>query len=168
MLPYEERHTLPEDYLRDQLAVMLAGRVAEIEFLGTPSSGADDDIARATQLARAMVARWGMSEDVGPVDLRQSDEHPFLGREIAQPRRFAEQTAHMVDAAVKKLLEEAEKRALETIRDHRSRAIKLIGELEAQETLGRDKIQDCLGPARERTHGPSNLVAFRDAQDHKH
>jgi cell division protease FtsH len=97
MLPEEERHTLPEDYLKDRLAVMLGGRTAEKQLLGNVSSGADDDISQATQLARAMVARWGMSEAIGPVDLRQSEEHPFLGREIAQPRKFSETTAHEVE-----------------------------------------------------------------------
>ncbi|MEL6208982.1 MAG: ATP-dependent zinc metalloprotease FtsH, partial [Pseudomonadota bacterium] len=67
MLPAEERHTLPEPYLRAQLAIMLAGQAAERLFLVTVSSGADDDIARATRLARSMVARWGMAEDIGPV-----------------------------------------------------------------------------------------------------
>lgn len=99
MLPEEERHTLPEDYLKDRLAVMLAGRTAEKVLLVNVSSGADGDIKNATQTARAMVSRWGMSEEVGPVDQRQSEDHPFLGREIAQPRRFSETTAHDVDAA---------------------------------------------------------------------
>jgi cell division protease FtsH len=58
-----------------------------------------------------MVARWGMSEEIGPVDLRQSEDHPFLGREIAQPRRFSETTAHEVDAVASQLLREAEGRA---------------------------------------------------------
>ena len=87
-LPELERHTLPEDYLRDRLAVMLAGRAAEQVFLGSLSSGSEDDIRQATELTRRMVGRWGMSGEIGPVDVRESDEHPFLGREIAQPRRF--------------------------------------------------------------------------------
>ena len=147
MLPEEERHTLPEDYLKDRLAVMLGGRAAEKEFLGTVSSGADDDIKQATQLARAMVARWGMAEDVGPVDLRQSDEHPFLGREFAQPRRFSETTAHEVDAAVHELLREAENRASELLRKHQDGVRRLIDALERQETLDRAEIASCLGAA---------------------
>ncbi|HMA13992.1 MAG TPA: ATP-dependent zinc metalloprotease FtsH, partial [Kiloniellaceae bacterium] len=118
MLPADERHTLPEDYLKDRLAVMLGGRTAERVLLGTVSSGADDDIKNATQLARAMVARWGMAEEIGPVDLRQSEDHPFLGREIAQPRRFSETTAHDVDSAVSQLLRDAESRAREIIEGH--------------------------------------------------
>jgi cell division protease FtsH len=145
-LPEEERHTLPEEYLRDRLAVVLAGRMAEKEFLGSVSSGADDDIRQATALARAMVSRWGMSEEVGPVDLREAEEHPFLGREIAQPRRFSETTAHSVDEAVRRLLVEAEERTEKILRDHRERVTQLIAKLEERETLGREEIEACLGP----------------------
>jgi cell division protease FtsH len=145
MIPDEERQTLPEDYLKDQIAVMLGGRTAENLLLGSVSSGADDDIRRASQLARAMVARWGMAEEIGPVDLRQSEEHPFLGREIAQPRRFSETTAHEVDEAVRKLLIEAENRAREVIDAHRRQIERLIGELEEKETLDKEEIEACLG-----------------------
>lgn len=146
MLPEEERQTLPIEYLKDQLAVILGGRTSEEIFLESVSSGADDDIRKATQLARAMVARWGMSEEIGPVDLRQSDEHPFLGREIAQPRRFSETTAHAVDEAVRKLLKEAEQRACEAIENHRPAVERLITELEKEETLSAQQIEVCLGP----------------------
>jgi cell division protease FtsH len=145
-LPEQERHTLPEDYLRTRLAVMLGGRAAEREVLGTISSGADDDIRQATALARAMVARWGMARTIGPVDLRESEEHPFLGREIAQPRRFSEASAEVVDRAVRDLLQEAEERALQVV--HRSRDVleRLIESLQREETLDREQIAACLGP----------------------
>ncbi len=147
MLPEEERHTLPVDYLKDRLAVLLAGRTAEQELLGSVSSGADDDIQKATQMARAMVARWGMSEEIGPVDLRQSDEHPFLGREIAQPRRFSETTAHDVDTSVSRLLQEAAGRAAEVIRVNRQGMDNLIRRLEERESLDAQEIEACLGAA---------------------
>ncbi len=146
-LPEEERHTLPEAYLRARLAVMLAGRAAEKEILGEISSGADDDIRGATQLARAMVARWGMSEELGPMDLRESDEHPFLGREIALPRRFSEESASAVDKAVRALLIVEEARALEIIRAHRARIEALVKALEADESLDRAAIEAELKPA---------------------
>ena len=146
-LPEEERHTLPEEYLRDRLAVILGGRTAEMELLDTVSSGAEDDIRQATSLARAMVARWGMSAEIGPVDLRESEEHPFLGREIAQPRRYSEHSAEAVDHAVQTLLREAEQLAREIVRGHHSELGRLIGALEEQETLHREQIEQCLGPA---------------------
>ena len=145
-LPDQERHTLAEDYLRDRLAVILGGRAAENELLHGVSSGADDDIRQATALARAMVARWGMAADVGPVDLRQSEEHPFLGREIAQPRHFSETTAALVDKAVRDMLTEAEGRATQVIRDHRDGVDRLIAGLEEKESLARDDIAACLEP----------------------
>ena len=146
-LPEEERHTLPEDYLRDRLAVALAGRSAEKELLGTFSSGADNDISQATALARAMAARWGMTSEIGPVDLRDSEEHPFLGREIAQPRRYSEASAQAVDKAVRQLLHEAEEQAVSVIKAHRPALDRLIAALEELETLQRDQIEQCLGPA---------------------
>ena len=158
LLPEEERHTLPEGYLRDRLSVMLGGRTAEKELLGNVSSGADDDIRTATQLARAMVARWGMAEEVGPVDLRQSEEHPFLGREIAQPRTFSETTAHEVDEAVRHLLQEAEARATEIIRRYKTPLGKLIAALEEHETLSRAEIEAALGAPRRRATPPKGTA----------
>jgi len=140
----EERHTLPEEYLKDRLAVMLGGRSAEKELLGSVSSGADDDIQQATALARAMVARWGMSDAIGPVDLRDSEEHPFLGREIAQPRRFSESSAKAVDVAVRELLLHAQSRATEVVETHRPALERLIQRLESEETLSRDQIEEIL------------------------
>jgi cell division protease FtsH len=147
MLPENERHTLPEDYLRVQLTTLLAGRAAEKLLLGSVSSGADDDIRRATALARSMIARWGMDPEIGPVDLRESDDHPFLGQQIAQPRTFADETAARVDQAVMELLRDAEKRALDLIGDHRDQIDLLVSRLEAEETLDLDDIKACLEPS---------------------
>ena len=143
-LPDKERHTYPEEYLKDRLVVMLGGRAAEKALLDSVSSGADDDIRQATSLARAMVSRWGMSEDIGPVDMRESEEHPFLGREMAQPRHFSEHSAEIVDRAVQTLLLEAEQRASDLIRQHRTKLEGLIAKLESKETLQREDIEACL------------------------
>ena len=151
-LPEHERHTLPEEYLHDRLAVMLAGRTAEKILLGTVSSGADEDIHQSTTMARAMVSRWGMSDEVGPVDLRESEDHPFLGREIAQPRHYSEHSAEAVDHAVQQLLLDAEKRATETIEQHRAGLDRLVAALEQHETLKREDIEQCLGPAERKNH----------------
>jgi cell division protease FtsH len=144
-LPEEDRYTLPEDYLHDRLAVMLAGRAAEKLLLGSLSSGADDDIRQASSLARAMVARWGMAEEIGPMDLRESDEHPFLGREMAQPRHHSDATAKAVDQAVRELLREAETRAEALITGKRPLVERLSAELEREETLYREAIAEILG-----------------------
>ena len=145
MLPENERHTLPEAYLRVQLATLLAGRAAEKLLLGSVSSGADDDIKRATALARSMVARWGMDPEIGPVDLRESEDHPFLGQQIAQPRSFADETAARVDQAVIDLLHTAEEQATAVISAHRKEVMALVDRLEAEEVLDLDAITSCLG-----------------------
>ena len=143
-LPSAERYTLSSAYLNDRLAVMLAGRVAENVFLEDMSSGADDDIRQATALARSMVARWGMSDEVGPVDLRESDEHPFLGREIAQPRLHSEFSAQKIDIAIKKLLIDAETRVKSILVEHRLQIEQLISLLKEKETLYKPDIVQCL------------------------
>lgn len=146
MLPEHDRHTLPEAYLRAQLTTLLAGRAAEKLLLESVSSGADDDIHRATLLARSMVARWGMDPDIGPVDLRDSEDHPFLGQQIAQPRSFSDQTATRVDQAVVTLLHAAETEALQIIETHRGQITHLVTRLEAEETLDLQAIRACLEP----------------------
>jgi cell division protease FtsH len=146
MLPETERHTLDEAYLHGQLVTLLAGRAAEKLLVGSVSSGADDDIRRATDLARSMVARWGMTEDLGPIDLRQSEDHPFLGQAIAQPRDHADATAAQIDAAVIALLKEAERQATEVLTRHQARVELLASSLETRETLDYDEIRQCLDP----------------------
>jgi len=145
MLPAHERHTLSEEYLRGQLVTLLAGRAAEKLLIGTVSSGADDDIKRATELARSMVARWGMDDDIGPMDLRESEDHPFLGQSIAKPRSFAEGTAVRVDEAVMELLNIASADATRILKQHRKAVARLVAELERAETLDLAAIQRCLG-----------------------
>ena len=124
----------------------LAGRVAEKMVLGSVSSGADNDIHEATLLARAMVSRWGMSEEIGPMDVRESEEHPFLGREIAQPRHTSDTTAHTVDEAVHHILTEAEAHAIELLGTHQDAFERLAADLEKRESLERPDIEAILGP----------------------
>jgi cell division protease FtsH len=139
---------------------MLGGRTAERERLGTVSSGADDDIRQATALARSMVARWGMSPTIGPVDLRDSEEHPFLGREIAQPRRFSESSAQAVDKAVRDLLNEAEQRAAGVLREHGAELDRLTGALEEEEHLDHERIETLLGSRQPPAAAPQERSAL--------
>ncbi len=161
LLPEREQHTLPEDYLRTQLVILLAGRAAEKYMIGTVSSGADDDIKRASQIARSMVSRWGMNDDLGPIDLRETEDHPFLGQSIAQPRSHADETAARVDSAVMALLKSAEEAATRIIVEHETEVHLLVSELEAHEVLDRDEIRVCLAatgkvsPLRRKTDSKS-------------
>src|SRR5690606_388683 len=97
LLPDEERFNLGERKLHDQLTMVMGGRAAEKLVFDEYSAGAEDDLRRATQMARRMVAHWGMSDKIGPVAFRQGEEHPFLGKEIHTSRDFSEQTASQID-----------------------------------------------------------------------
>lgn len=147
-LPENERYTMSEPYLRDRLTVLLAGRASEKHFLSDLSSGADDDIKQATAIARAMVTRWGMSPEIGPMDLRETDDHPFLGREITKPRTHSDVSAQMADRAVRTLLQEAEAEALKLIADHKEHIERLVIALEQNETLERTEIHQLLSTAK--------------------
>ncbi len=150
-VPDEERHTYNESYLRDRIGVMFGGRLAESLVFGEVSSGAENDLRQATQLARRMVAHWGMSKRVGPVSLPQSEEHVFLGREIARPREHSETTAALIDEEVRDLLEEIEGNARATLEHHRDALDALARALEERETLTREEIEaivDQYGPGQ--------------------
>jgi cell division protease FtsH len=96
-LPIDERHTYPKDYLLDNITILLGGRVAEELVLHHKTTGAGNDIERATELARKMICEWGMSDLLGPLNYGKKEEHIFLGKEIAQHRDFSEQTAQKID-----------------------------------------------------------------------
>lgn len=160
-LPDEERYTLPEDFLKDRIAIMLAGRAAEKVVLGSVSSGADDDIKQATRLARNMVARWGMDDEIGPIDLRQDGSTPFLGREMASGRQFSDDTAHSVDLAVRRLLEEAQERAQTVIVENRTGFERLVETLIDEETLEFDAIARCLDTTADERRRPRVAASGR-------
>ncbi|WP_253949471.1 ATP-dependent zinc metalloprotease FtsH [Mangrovicoccus sp. HB161399] len=161
MLEGEEHHTMPEEYLRAQLAILLAGRAAERKLAGSASSGAEDDIRRATAIARSMVTRWGMAEELGPVDLRSSEDSPFLGQSIAQPREHSDETAARADAAVIRMLKEAEEAAEAIIAAHEDGIRLLVRELERQETLDADQVAALLGQPGKVRHMPPRPDAGR-------
>ncbi|HEU4478885.1 MAG TPA: ATP-dependent zinc metalloprotease FtsH, partial [Pyrinomonadaceae bacterium] len=102
-LPEGDRHNYSEEYLLGQIAILMGGRIAEETFLGSITTGASNDIERATELARAMVCEYGMSE-MGPLTFGKKEEQIFLGREIAQHRDFSEETAIKIDQQVKSIV----------------------------------------------------------------
>ena len=99
----------------NKLSVALAGRVAEKIVFDELSSGAQNDLKEATFLAEKMVAQWGMSEKVGPINLGRGEEDPFLGRELAQPKRYSEDMAWLMDQEIRKLIIDAESKAEEIL-----------------------------------------------------
>jgi cell division protease FtsH len=126
--------------LSDQITVMLGGRAAEQMVFGEVSSGAADDLDRATKLARRMVTEFGMSERLGAASFRYGEEHVFLGKELTQPRQFSERTAEVIDEEVREIVRAAEDRALEILED-RTKALEALGQtLFDRETLEQQEI----------------------------
>jgi len=134
-LPIDERHTYPRDYLLDTLAVLLGGRAAEELVFQHFTTGAGNDLERATNLARKMVCNWGMSEELGPVTFGKREEHIFLGREFAQSKDYSEETARVIDGAIKNMVFKANQRARDLLAGHRDQLQALAQALLDQETL---------------------------------
>jgi cell division protease FtsH len=115
-LPMDEKHNYHREYLLDNIAILMGGRVAEELVLGHMSTGAGNDLERATDLARKMVCEWGMSEKLGPVTFGKREEMIFLGKEIAQHQDYSEQTAQEIDQEVRRFVIEAYERAKELVK----------------------------------------------------
>ncbi len=113
-LPIDDRHTYTKDYLLDTITVLMGGRVAEEEVIGTLTTGAGNDIERATDMARHMVTEWGMSE-LGPLNFGKVEEEMFLGREISKRVDFSEETARRIDEEVRKIVITCYKKAKDII-----------------------------------------------------
>lgn len=139
-LPEEDRHNLNQDYLLERLSVLLGGRCAEKATFGNVSTGAADDLKQATRLAYKMVGQWGMGKDIGPVGYSIAEEHPFLGRELTEPKEFSEHTASLLDEEVRQLLKQAEAQTNNVLAQHRSQLDALVEALLEKETLGHDEI----------------------------
>src|SRR4026209_288537 len=133
-LPEGDRHNYSEEYLLGQIAILMGGRIAEDAFLGGITTGASNDIERATELARAMVCEYGMSE-MGPLTFGKKEEQIFLGREIAQHRDFSEDTAIKIDEQVKKIVTAQYERAKAIIEENRTTMIRLAECLLERESL---------------------------------
>jgi cell division protease FtsH len=146
LLPEEDRVNISESELRTRLLFLLGGRAAEKLIFDEYSAGAEDDLNKATQLARRMVTHWGMSERLGPVAFRDSEDHPFLGREMAEPRRFSEHTAQVIDEEVSRLLGDASDKATAMLTENRDKLEALSKRLEEAETLDEDDVEKVIGP----------------------
>jgi cell division protease FtsH len=133
-LPEGDRHNYSQEYLLGQIAILMGGRIAEDTFLGSITTGASNDIERATELARAMVCEYGMS-DMGPLTFGKKEEQIFLGREIAQHRDFSEDTAIKIDQQVKKIVTAQYERAKSIIEENRDTMVRLAECLLERESL---------------------------------
>src|ERR1700687_704153 len=139
-LPTDDRHNYYKNYLDTQIAILMGGRIAEELFLGQMSTGAGNDIERATGLARRRVGEWGMS-DLGPRTFGKKEEQIFLGREIAQHRDYSEATAIQIDEEVKKMVSTGYATAKKILSEHRETLIQIAKALIEREVLDASEIK---------------------------
>ncbi len=144
-LPIDERHTYSRDYLVDRIAVLLGGRAAEEICLGRLTTGAGDDIQKATDLARRMVCKWGMSDRLGPLTFGREEEQVFLGKEISSHKDYSESTAVEIDEEVREIVRSNLERAKKIVRDDREALERVTEALLVREVLGGEELAALLG-----------------------
>jgi cell division protease FtsH len=143
-IPEEDRRNLSRTYLLNRVAVLMGGHAAEKIALGDISSGAADDIQKATELVRRMVCDWGMSEALGPVHYGDRNGHPFLGKELTDMKSYSESTGKRIDQEIQGILIQMAQQAEEILSRQRPRLDRLARELMARETLENDDIEAIL------------------------
>jgi cell division protease FtsH len=139
-LPVDDKHNYSRDYLIDQLAILLGGRIAEEITNGKITTGAGNDLERVTELARKMVCEWGMSEGMGPLTYGKREEQIFLGREISKTQDYSEETAVLIDQEVKKFVMDNYERARTVLTERKPVLLKIADELLAREVLDADQV----------------------------
>jgi len=140
-LPEEDQYNYSQDYMNTMITILLSGRIAEKLILESVTTGASNDLERATDLARRMVCEWGMSPELGPLTFGKKEEQIFIGREIAQHQDFSEDTARKIDKEVKRIVSEAYTRAEELLNENREGLINLAEALLEYETLSNEEIR---------------------------
>jgi cell division protease FtsH len=138
-LPEEDKHTVSKDYLDTQLAILMGGRCAEEIFMGRKTTGAGNDIVRATELARKMVCEYGMS-DLGPLTYGKKEQEVFLGRDIGQARDYSDDTAKQIDVAVRAFVDEGYRSAYEILEQNADIMHRMATALLERETLDKSEI----------------------------
>jgi cell division protease FtsH len=157
VLPLEDRYTQTRAELLDQLVYALGGRAAEELVFHEPTTGASDDIEKATKMARAMVTEYGMSTKLGAVKYGASDSEPFLGRDYGHQRDYSEDIAADIDTEVRDLIEGAHDEAWEILVQYRDALDQMVLELVEKETLAKEDLERILAPVRKRP--PHNTFA---------
>jgi cell division protease FtsH len=140
-LPTDEKHNYSREYLNDQIAILLGGRIAEEITTDSLTTGAGNDLERATELARRMVCEWGMSDAMGPLTFGKKEEQIFLGREIAQHQDYSEDTALKIDQEVKRFVTDNYQRAHRALSEHKQTLVKIADALLAREVLDADQVK---------------------------
>jgi cell division protease FtsH len=161
-LPIDDKHSYSKDYLLSQLAILMGGRIAEERYMHHMTTGAGNDIERATDLARKMVCEWGMSE-LGPLSFGKKEEQIFLGREIAQHRDYSEETAIRIDEQVKKLVQGGYDHASRVIEERSDALVRIAESLLVREILDGNEVMQLVNG---QTLPPLPASGSKDSEDH--
>jgi len=161
-LPIDDKHNYSKVYCEDQLSILMGGRIAEEIYLNQKTTGAGNDIERATEMARKMVCEWGMSE-LGPLSFGKKEEQIFLGREIAQHRDYSEETAIRIDEEVKRIVSTAYDRARAIIDQHSNALIRVAEALLEREVLDGSDVKTLIDGGN---LPPMSSTKSKDTADH--
>ncbi|HZO12018.1 MAG TPA: ATP-dependent zinc metalloprotease FtsH, partial [Polyangiaceae bacterium] len=165
--PEADRFVVARPELEAKLAILLGGQAAERLIFGDMSTGAEDDLRKATQIAQRMVSSYGMSEKIGPVYHDLHEEHPFLGRRMASDGGVSDATTRVVESETRRLLLEARERADALLEAHRDKLDALVSALLAEETLEQDALDDLLG-THDVPHERPRAAQLFHASSHSH
>jgi cell division protease FtsH len=144
-IPENDRYNYNKKYILHRIAIILGGRAAEQLVFDDITSGAANDLKQVTHIARKMVTQWGMSEKVGPVSFKVGEDHQFLGREMAQPKDFSENTARLIDEEIKRIVTDMEEKAQTLLKENRNKLDAIAHALLVHETITSDEIDRLIG-----------------------
>ncbi len=161
-LPLDDRYTYPRDYLVTRLAVMFGGRTAEELVFGQMTTGAGNDIEKATELARKMVCEWGMSKELGPMTFGRREEQIFLGRDISHHKDYSEQTALEIDREVRRIIDDSYQKARQLLSDHLPLLHAIAARLLEKEVLDGVEVEAMVTAFREGRELPPSPAAVRN------
>ena len=143
-LPEEDRYSMDREQILQNIAVLFGGRIAEEVFMGQMTTGASNDFERATDLARSMVTRWGMSDELGPMVYGENEGEVFLGRSVTMHKNVSETTMQKVDAEIRRIIDQQYALARKMIEDNRDKVERMAKALLEWETLDADQINDIM------------------------
>jgi cell division protease FtsH len=157
-LPEKDKYSYHRAELIDRIKVLMGGRAAEEVFIGRITTGAGNDIERATQIARNMVMQWGMGDDLGPISYGEKEEQVFLGRELGKRTQVSEATSQKIDEEVQKIIETAYADAKNILEAHKDGVERLVAALVEKETLEREEILEAVGMKKPEDKGEESAT----------
>lgn len=167
-LPEDDKVSMSKEAVEDQIAILMAGRIAQILVFNKQTTGASNDIARATELARKMVTEWGFYDKLGPISYGKNNDEIFLGREISKPKEMSEKTAEMIDNAIKDIIETQSARVEKLLTENREKLEALSMALFEHEVLNREEIDKVMeGKSLESTQKSRQYQQRKEKETHK-